>query len=435
MKIKIKRGVLIYASVQELAASAVANLIGQKEYSKIKATDKHPMFIKLDVGKQGVSKGPVILGGIKKMWNKIWSATRIKELGKWLNRDIALFEQHNADNSHDGRRQIGRTLKGWSEEQSDGEHAYAVAYIPSENSDVQESIRNKTLDTCSLEANLRFVFGKFRQLFVNKIQELTGIALGDATMSSPGFASAGIVGVVQEMSDIEDTIAAALEEAGIDPEDVEFVNDDKNKKTKIRRKKMGGDEITLEDVQAYVRKMKVQPDVIYQKEELLSAKIVSDAMTSEIAENLEALGTKKDELIAALKVTIEENKTAIETANAALKTKEDEFKQKLDAVKPLQQQARQKVIGELVSKSSLLKDTPQEQMDYIMSHVTLPMDEDLDSKDISDKVDVAVQSQIDDIKKYNIQFEEPVIKPDDENINEGDFDVNPLVPKSAKKKE
>lgn len=454
LKIRIKRGVLIEAKVQEMAAIDVAGLIGQAEYDRIKAEDEHPLFIKLDVGKQGKSAGPTIIAGIRRLMTKIWSGTRIRELARWLNRKIPLFDGHNSDNSHVGRRAIGETLKGWTQEMKDGLHAFGVAYIPSSSPDIQKRVRDGEVDCCSIEADLRFTLGKIGKLFVDKIQELTGVALGSTSQGmKPGFATAGIIGVVQEMVEVEEVIEKALSEAGIDPESVEISTGRGSEKTKKRRVTVA-EEVTMEDVQTYVNRMKVRPEALFPLPEILEVKGVTDAMDNEIAERVELIQAENKSEIEKLQgqivsdgekfqTDLVEKDNVLKEKDEAMKTQAEGYEKQIDELKPYKSQARQSKVAALVSANDSLKDAPQEQVDFIATHVTIPLDMDLESDDAKKSVDDAIKEQLKDIERHNITFapKEVIDDPDESKSTSkstpkpkhGDeTPVNPFIPRKEK---
>lgn len=443
-KLRISRSVLLEAEIQELAATSVASVIGHTEYNRIKAKDAHPMFIKLDVGKQGESGGAVIFAGIKKLWRKIWSSTRIKEIGRWLDRSVPLFFGHGATNDQTGRRKIGKTIKGWTEEMSDGLHAFSIGYIPFKNKDIQEMIRKKEIDICSIEAQLEFSLMKLGRLFVEKVKDLSAVALGSTQLGhSPGFSTAGIVGVVQEMASTKEKLDQALMDAGIDPDEVEieFVDEGTKDKKKGRTRGMEREELSIEEVSSVCKSRKIKPDEIYDLNELLKVGAVKDAVENEASERVTKIEEDKEEEINKLQEIIDSKDTELQKAVDDIKTKDDAIKAKDAEIQPFKAEQRQNKIAVLVSKSLLLKDKPQQMTDYIRSHASVAEDVDLDAATASAIVDQAIQEQIVDIEKSGISFkdEEPDPKPGDGEGGEepmvGFGDDNPLKPDSEKESE
>jgi len=446
MKIKIKRRIMIEASVQEMAATDVRSLIGEQAYTKIKGQDPHPLFIKLDVGKQGASHGKVILNGIHKFVKKIWNKARIQEMARCLNRGVPLFARHGLTNSKAGRDEIGRTIKAWCEEMADGVHAMAVGWIPSSKAYAQEMINNGDLDICSIEAGFLFSLGKVGQMFVDKIVGLTAVALGSRKAGEiPGFATSGIIAQVQEMSKLKEVIDQALKDEGIDPEDIEIVvddDDDKGPKRKItakgknRRKTL--DDLTLGEVQVWVKNQKVIPTQLFSLEELLNVKAVSEAMQAEVTERVETVESEKETVIGDLQTKVKQANSDLEDKVKTVTQLEADIAAKADALKiqenelgPYKDQQRREKLASMVVENEKLKDVPQEQADYIAAHVSVPSDIDLSANNVKDVIGAAIDAQLADIEKSGIQFgkkkEEEIDVKDD-----GEFH-NPLIPTRTKK--
>jgi hypothetical protein len=468
MKIKVRRRVYLTASLQELATEDIRQHIDEKTYNDIKQRDDHPLFVKIDVGKQGVSKGSAIFAGVKRLMNKVWSKTRIREMANWLNRGVPLFVGHGATNSQSGRKRIGQTIRGWYEDMKDGLHAMAIAYIPSTNAEAQEMVRNGVLDVPSVEANFLYSLGKVGQMFVDRIVNLSAVALGSSKWGdAPGFAHAGLVAQCQEMAGVKERVEQALKEGGIDLEDVDIVDDDdvqSVKKTTIRgkrgRRKM--EEITLGEMKVQIEDRHVKPTELYSLEAILNERAVSDAMKEEIEERVEQAQSEKqteiDDLQTKLQQSADDTKTKddeIADLKSKLEEKEKEMKAKDDEIgdikkdlEPFKSKVKEEKLSELVAKSTLLQDAPQEQVDYIVAHVSLPDDVDLADKETQKKVDAEVKKQLDDIKRYNIEIKP---KSDEEETGDGtgggagggDTSLrqfkpgknNPLIPQSEREKE
>lgn len=428
MKIKITRPVLIEASIQEFADDDVRQEIGEDAYQKVKSQDQHPLFVKLDVGKQGVSTGKTIVDGIRKFVQKIWSATRIKEMANWLNHGIPLFVGHGTTNSTNNRMEVGKTLKGWAEEMSDGLHAFAVAWIPSWRAEVQESVRGGDIDVCSIEASLLFSLGKLGKMFVDKITSLTAVALGSKSKGQiPGFATAGVVAQVQEMADLKTVIDEALRKEGIKPEDVEIEiedGDDKDNKdgdsggsnkkkvkgsVRKRRKKL--EDLTLGEIQIWIKNHNVSPAQLYSAEDLLNVKSISDAMQAEVSERVEEVEGQKQTEIDKLTNELTEAKDATKQKEDELKKIQDDLKGKEDLIKqqneeltPYKTQQRRDKIVQMVLSNDKLKDVSQEKAKYIADHITVEDDVDLKGEEVGGTLNKAIDTQLEDIEKSGITF-------------------------------
>ncbi len=425
--IRISRKLLVEASVQELAEEDVVSMIDPAIYEEIKAKDEHPLFVKMNIGKQGISKGPVIIAGIKKLWNKIWNPTRIKDLAKQLNRRVPLFVGHGKDNSTKDRRRVGEVIKGWTETIGDEVHAFAIGWIPSTVSDVQETIRNGFLDTCSLEANLLFSLTQTGKLLVDKLKELTAVTFGSSRLGQmPGFATAGVMGMVQEMESVEEVIKEALEKKGIDAGDIEVIHDEgKRGNVKVTRRPKVED-LQIDEVIMWIARMKVQPEALFSIEVLLKVPSTVDAAKNEVAEKVDAALSTKETEITDLKTVIEERDTEIKGHNDLLaekdlkiKAAEDKAKEVSIQLQPYQMGERQTKIKELAILSPELKDVSKKKAAYIASHISISDDIALDSEGIGKAITDAVGTQLKDIEHNGITFTD---KPDDDDNDDDNKD-------------
>lgn len=448
MKIKITRAVLIEASVQEFATEDVRQAIGHAAYEHVKNQDPHPLFVKLDVGRQGVSTGKTVVDGIRKFVQKIWSATRIKEMANRLNKGIPLFIGHGVSNSTSGRTEVGKTIKGWCEELTDGVHAFAVAWIPSSQASVQESIRGGDLDVCSIEASFIYSLGKLGKMFVDKITSLTAVALGSKKMGQmPGFATAGVVAQVQEMAGIKEVIDAALKEAGVDPSNLEIEIDEENgsgdkKKVigsvKKRRKRL--EDLTLGEMQVFVKNNKVLPTQIFSTEDLLNVKPIVDVIKAEVDERVDEVSGEKQTAVDNLQKELDKIKkdmvakeSELTKVNNDLKVRDEKIQKQIEELSPYKSQQRRDKISELVLKNVKLKDISKEQAKYIADHVSVGDDVDLEGDSVGEVLDSVIDVQITDIKNSGIKFvteTEKQVELEKEAGNRGDDGElkNPFIP-------
>jgi len=411
MKVKIKRKVTFAASIQEMTDSAhVISIIGNDAYNAIKREDPHPLFVEMKVGQQGISSGPVLIGGIKRAWNKIWGAPRIRELAAWLSRGIPLVFKHAASNSLEGREKVGRTLKGWTEESPSGVVAKALGYVSSTYAGIQEMVRNDTIDGCSIEGAMKLSMGGAARLIVDKIMDLSAVALSRTGVDGvTGFAGAGIVAAVQETAKIQDVLIAA----GFSEEDFEIVDggdgdegegrqsvkDRRGGRSKEGRRRGVGDSLTISEVKTFIEEGGVRPERLFSTEMLLKVDAVKDAIDTEVKEQLASGQTEKDTEITDLKKKLDDTKKEVDT-------KAQEMKDLQDKVAPFQGKLRSEKISDLVKKSELLSKASKKKADYIAKMVaaSIAEDADLEADTAAALIEGGIKKQIDDIKEYGMNF-------------------------------
>jgi hypothetical protein len=174
-----------------MAASEVLSMIPASEYERIKQSDPSPVFKAYVIGHEGESEGRVVGGG-----NVVarWVRSAIDKLYNKLALGIALFHDHAQTNEHAGRVAIGEIVGKALRTIKDRLSVIAVAYIRPE-------FRHLPLDVASIEADLRFIEDRKRNVYQADVDEITGIALGNSAVNKPGFAGATLLAQVQAFAD------------------------------------------------------------------------------------------------------------------------------------------------------------------------------------------------------------------------------------------
>lgn len=198
-----KRSVCIGATIEEMAAADVASVIGSARYDAIKQTDPKPMFIRLKVAYEGISRGAVTLAGQTKVQAKRWYRAVVDELAHRLNFGApGLFvstrkpgEAGHGDKTD--RPRLGEVLAAFSEDVSGRREASAVAYVS--DAGTRSLLREGRLTTCSVEADVMLAGLDTDEPFVQSVDAATGVALAGPD-ETPGFAGAGVEAVIQELT-------------------------------------------------------------------------------------------------------------------------------------------------------------------------------------------------------------------------------------------
>lgn len=189
---KENRRVFIQAALSEMAESTVRLHVGSDQYEAIKADDEHPMFIGLDVGSEGWSYGAV---EGHPFTSKRWMRRTIQELaGKLNGAQIPIMEGHDKKKT---RPDLGSALSGFTSERDERLHAYGIGYITDERG--KQRINSGELDVCSIEAECEFESNDADEWEVRKVLEVSAIALANSEFETPGFESAGIVAIINEL--------------------------------------------------------------------------------------------------------------------------------------------------------------------------------------------------------------------------------------------
>ena len=173
----------ITAKLQEMSANAIADMIPQQRYDEIKAVDPHPKFMAFTIGHEGQARGNVVgMGNIVKRWFK----SAVEKLHEKVRSGLQLFHGHAATNDQTGRRQIGEVVGKRLMQVDDRLSAVVACYI-------FPTAANLSLDVASIEADVELDVSQDGVRVVN-VGELTGVALGNSAIETPGFEHASLLG-------------------------------------------------------------------------------------------------------------------------------------------------------------------------------------------------------------------------------------------------
>lgn len=409
--------VSILATVRELSARDVVNRIGKSIYQSICNSDDHPMFIELKAAEEGMSTGQIeIFPGVYESAKKWWPGSVIRELAEKLKpvgRKFAkLFTVHSADDDRYGNNnpEYGRVVAADSEKENGKEVMTAVAYVDPEG-DTRDKIRSGEYDTCSIEALVGFAHDGIQWL-ANKVSDAWGITLADSSIDTPGFASARVVSVVQEL---EKKRVKELEE-----NDDDDLGDRQPKRGRRRKGGRMGDTMTLTEVKVWLGEQGITPDKVFGNEELLNMPLVKGAVDSAVEEAVEVKVAEVDKQVKGLTKERDDLKKTVGD-------KDKEIEKVNDAVKPYKQKEQQDKLSGLVKGSDLLKDASKKEAAYIVSRIPVVL-MDADKEEQGDKIEAAIKDAQNEMKTLGITFDKG--KSDDKPEDNDDDDKN-----KGKKKE
>lgn len=221
-----------------MAQADILSIIPASEYMRIKAHDTHPLFRAYVVGHEGESRGDVSVDGenffgiVKK-----WYRSAIDNLHEKISYGLRLFHGHDYSGETNAQRNpIGevvgkatKTIKGlWSE--------VIVAYI-------YPSFRNLPLDVASIEADI--ILSEDKGNYSADVEGVSGIALESSAIETPGFPGATVLGYCQE-----------------------FARNTIHSKRRGKMNQFNFEDLTLDDIKAYVKSKNVNPTEIYSLGEL-----------------------------------------------------------------------------------------------------------------------------------------------------------------------
>ena len=176
------------ATLSEMAASEIANMVDGKRLGEIRAHDPHPVIRAFVVGHEGESRGNLLgVGNVVKRWFR----TMIRKLHERIQTGLQLFHGHVAGtNDHSGRVPIGEVVGKTLKSISGRESVVVACYIRPE-------FKHLPLDVASIEMNVEMKRADDGTLDIVDIDDVTGIALGNSNVDTPGFAGATLIGALQ----------------------------------------------------------------------------------------------------------------------------------------------------------------------------------------------------------------------------------------------
>ena len=237
----------ILARYQAMASSEILELIPTSEYQRIRATDAHPVFRAYVIGHEGESTGKVLGAGhvIAR-----WFRTAVENLYERLRYGTKIFHDHGATNEHDGRTAIGEVVGKALRRIRDKLSAVAVAYIRPE-------FRNLPLDVASIEADILFREDKESNVYDADVNEVSGIALGNSAVNTPGFANATLLSQVQ----------AFAQEQGV-PEAGRKYRLSKPRENRLSQFNSGEKSMTIEEVKEFLKSEGLRPSDVFGRDTL-----------------------------------------------------------------------------------------------------------------------------------------------------------------------
>ena len=231
----------ILAKLQHMAASEIMNIIPPDLYDEIKAKDDHPLFQAYVVGHEGEARATFVGIGQKVM---TWFSSAINKLWKKLQYGTKIFHGHNLDSSHEGRESIGEVVGKTIRTVKNKVSAIAIAYI-------YPDYKKLPLDVASIEADIVVNPDINVQDDIHDVDvgEVTGIALSNSALETPGFAGATLLSQIQAFAKTDK------------------IEDNKNK---------GDVRMTLKEIKAAIDEGRIQVDELYSMDEIGKNKTIQD---------------------------------------------------------------------------------------------------------------------------------------------------------------
>lgn len=275
--------------IQNMAESEIKAMISPEKLAEIKAKDKSPIIKAFVVGHEGEAKGNVIgVGNIVKKW----FGDMVEKLHDKIRIGLQLFHGHAATNDTAGRIPIAEVVGKKLMKIKDRISSVVACWIYSD-------YQHLPLDVASIEADVDLRGDSTDRLYVSDVSEISGIALGNSQIETPGFPGATLLGQLQA-----------------------FVE-----KQSLKITLFGGEnkmDMSLADVKKAIQEAKLKPTDLFDREVILADPLISEQVkekitnatgynyrkTEELTEEKVALGQKLKEAEAKI-AEIEKEKQTI----------------------------------------------------------------------------------------------------------------------------
>lgn len=175
-----------------LSESEILSLIDNDTLNKIKQKDEHPYFQAFSICHEGISK-PKLLGQENNKKPVKWTRKAVQSLKDLVLKGIKFFKGHNKDNSVDNREDFGEIIANKELEIDNKLHHIVIGYFPD-----KEKIKDD--DVVSQEGLWNFLESS-GEIIADKVEEITGIALGNSDFVDPAFEDARRLGMIQCFAD------------------------------------------------------------------------------------------------------------------------------------------------------------------------------------------------------------------------------------------
>jgi len=178
-----------YLSAQIQAANQIEleDVVDESTLRNLKAQEEHPEIRLYSVGHEG--QADLNLPGFGTA-SFTWIQAAVRAIADKLQLGTAVFDRHDPDtNSHVGRTQIGEVVGKAVKKVGERLNTLAAIYI-------YPKFKSRPLDVASFEAEIEFDHDE-HQAWPTNIRSVSGIALSNSGIDSPGFPGATLLGAVQ----------------------------------------------------------------------------------------------------------------------------------------------------------------------------------------------------------------------------------------------
>lgn len=180
--------VYIKCTLQQMAQSEVLEMIPAETLQRIRGEDSHPEFRVFSVGHEGDANANVLGMGMKVLR---YAKDIIVQMFNKIKLGLPTFNRHDPhSNSHVNREVVGEVVGKTIKSLGGVLHTLTAVYIKPEH-------RSAELDIASLEGNFEAEEHSDGTMGVVKLSDITGIALSNHKMDTPGMPGATLQAALQ----------------------------------------------------------------------------------------------------------------------------------------------------------------------------------------------------------------------------------------------
>lgn len=180
----------LQAFERDISEAEIRAMVSPDTLARLKGMEDTPLIRVYGVGHEGKVKGKIVGLGTQAIQ---YFRDAIIRLTDRLPLGLKVFRGHEATNDHAGREQIGQVVGKAAREI--GGQLYALAAVH-----IFNAHKETKLDVASIEADAAFVRDG-ENVRVQDFRSITGLALGDSAVDSPGFPGATLLGAMQAFAD------------------------------------------------------------------------------------------------------------------------------------------------------------------------------------------------------------------------------------------
>lgn len=265
----------IRAILHAMAESEIMSMIPADRLQTIKTKDPRPTFKTYVVGHEGEARGNLVgVGNIVKRW----FADTIKKLNDQIKSGLQLFHGHGATNETAGRTPIGEVVGKKLMNIQDRLSSVITCWIYSDYGHLP-------LDVASIEADVDLRNESGDSFYVADVNEITGIALGNSKVETPGFPGATLLGQLQAFAE----------------------------KKQFKITLFGGENmVTLEEARNAIKEAKLKPSDIFGLDAIMADSLVTEQVKEKIS-NARGYDVRKTEDLVTDKAKIQQQLTEAQT--------------------------------------------------------------------------------------------------------------------------